>query len=339
MQTITWGTQMKLHTNKHSVVTHEVKPQQGHILFISILPVPEDIIGQYECIGFTVSGTAWFDKLVVFKEKKIKTVNLKKRLVALASRIGNTNIFLELARTQEKVIIFNPLASSIPVKTVGEQGVGIYVHVAPLTGELLHTYLYTNPPKDAILPISTFNLCGVVGKPKGVPIPTMYNNTFLVQSNGRSTWCVVPIHSHVSRSRIQTAHLAKVKPHLFTVFLVDGLFSDIPSHFKIEYNRLDQLRPTGNELFYITEKQVKYQLRLVTITANAEFIFKSVRGDFITSLENEIRFRGLRTTTMCEIQLLQEHDGTYRLYNTKTKTAIKNSDDALEYLLVLGFFS
>lgn len=329
---------MILSAHTHTVVTREIKPKQGHVLFISTLPVSEDIIGQYECIGFTVTRNAWFDKLVVFKEKKVKTVNLKKRLTALASRIGNATIFLELARTQEKVIIFNPMNKSIPVSVVGEHGPGVYIHVSPVTGELLHTYVYTKPPKDAILPISSFELRGIIGKPKGIPVPSMYTDKFIVQTNGRSTWCIVPIHGHVSKSRLQTAMLSKVKPHLFTVFLVDGLYSDIPSQFKIEPNSLDQLRPTGRELYYITNKQIQYQLRLVNITVNAELIFKQVTGDFITRLENEIRRRGMCTTTMREIQVLQRHDGKYQLYNHRTRRPVTSSIEAYQYLTELGFF-
>lgn len=329
---------MELYTKPHSTVTRNVKPDNGNVVFVSTLPVSEDFIGQYECIGFQVTENTFLDKLVVFKEKKIKTSKLKTKLINLASRITYLPSFLELARTQENVIIFNPYIASTLSTEVGGQGSGVYLNIDSF-GNLLHTYIYTKPSNNAILPTFSFGIREVTAKPKGVPVPLWFRDVFIVQSNGRSTWCIVPDYDGISESRLQTAHLSKVQPQLFTAHLVKGLFADIPSQFKIAQQILGELIPTEREIFFIGEKEITYKPALERRMVCAEDIFRIACGDYIKRLENEVRKRGLCTTIIREIQMLKRNSGRYVLYNHTRKQPIKSSSEAFKYLTDQGFFN
>lgn len=329
---------MELFTKPHSTVTRPVTPENGQILFISTLPVAENTIGQYECIGFQVIGNTFLDKLIVFKEKKTRTVRLKTRLINLATRVTHLPSFLEIARTQEKVIIFNPYLAYTPCQVVGENGSGVYLNVDSM-GNIRHTYLYTTPSKDAILPISSFGIREVLTKPEGVPVPLWFGDTFIVQSNGRSTWCIVPNHGNISSSRKQTASLCKVQPHHFTAHLVKGFFADIPTQFKIAPNSLTETIPTLREIFFINDKEITYQPQLERRMVCMEDIFKLACGDYIKRLENEVRSRGLCTTILRELNMLKRISGRYMLYNHTRKQPIKSSSEAFQYLTDQGFFN
>jgi hypothetical protein len=303
-----------------------IKPRathRGQLYYLGQLP------GHHRFVAFQVTGVSFLKWLFVTYPEKYAVEDIKQQILT-AFKDQRSDFLQTLITDDIRIISMNE--PHLPCKVVGEFGSGMYFQY---TGhDVTLTYTYVAVKDGELLPITNIPFAQR-RVPRGTPLPTEFGENFLIQTNGQSTWALLPGDGTLTRQ--QVSKILRDKPQSLLAVLLEGSVMDIPSIYPLERRTLADYDVTDAKYFYSTD-YIAYRPEVFIETLTLRELLRKVNTDVLTHVLRLIRTTTINDQVAKEIAMVKGARGDIRICEPNTGIPFKSSAAAFQYLKRIGLF-